>query len=225
LTRPTLPTALAVSAAAALLLSACGGSSGSDTIDDTTRTPSAGTAGSGNSATPSASPSPSRASVARPDISLPKDLIVAFDGWKTGDPKRDAALSDSAQSTLASDQGVVLGTANTPAVRFYFSGDALVTTAQFVALAVKNGITFTGTMRYFNPRITFFGDSSAGLAYCGDETKAFAKDRKTGTKSGGGSATDPRSYVSYSTRLAKDGRGVWQTTSISSTRGGKPCVP
>lgn len=214
MTRRTLPVAVATTAAAALLLSACGGdgTKASDKI-----------AGSESSAPPSASASASPSQAAgRPTITLPADVKNVFETWATGEPVKDAILTDVSAQMNATDEAITSDAPETPGVVFYNKGDALIGAAKWITDFKTKGLTVTGTTRYYSPRIELFDDKSAGVGFCTDESKAFTKDRKTG-KVNEEPASD-KSYVSYTLRVDKNAQGVWQTTKLTSERGSKTCA-
>ncbi len=164
---PTLATAAAL-AAAALLLTACGSNT-------KTSTPIKGTQTNPASASPSAS-----SSVVRPTITFPAGTKNVFEGQSTGDPKKDAVLADNAQSIDAVYDAILVGNPKLPALSFYETGSALATDGSFIQGFLTKGITWTGTIRYFDRQVTFNGDGTASVVYCSDESKAFLKNRKTG---------------------------------------------
>ncbi|MFJ6798528.1 hypothetical protein [Streptomyces sp. NPDC091268] len=213
--RRTLPAAAALAAAATLLLTACG--DGGSTTDGKIT-------GAESSAPSSSSPPPTTPPQAgRPTVTLPADFKNVFEGWTTGDAVKDAALTDLSGQINAVDAAIASGEAEAPAVVFYNKGMALVNAGTWIAKMKTEGYVPTGTARYFNPRIQMFDDKSAGVAYCSDESKEFAKDRSTGKVH-----TTPvtaNSYVAYNVRLEKNEQGVWQTTQLNSTRGDKSCTP
>ncbi|MEU7603079.1 hypothetical protein [Streptomyces sp. NPDC041003] len=215
--RRTLPVAVVATATAALLLSACGGGGGK-TDDKIT--------GSEQSATPSAPASASASpsdTAGRPKITLPADFKNEFEGWTTGDPVKDALLSDISQRINATDAAIASDEAESAAIPFYYKGEALLGASTWIAKLKNDGLTPTGSARYFNPKIEMFNETSAGVGYCSDEGKAFAKERKTGKV-----LTTPvtdNSYVTYRIRVDKNPQGVWQTTQLVSQRGDKKCTP
>ncbi|MDT9701704.1 hypothetical protein [Streptomyces sp. P17] len=214
--RRTLPAAAALAVTAALLLTACG--SGDDKSSDNDKIAGADT---GDQKT-SASPSPS-GSVDRPTITLPKDLTDTFESWKTGDPTKDVVLTDVAERIDATNYAITQGDAELPALSFYYSGTALAEAQDWVASIVKDGYTITGTNRYYNAKIDVFDSASAGVVYCEDQGKAYAKDRKS--EKVYKTEVTAKSYVLYSTRLEKNEQGIWQTAKLTSERGHKSCTP
>ncbi|MGC9409556.1 hypothetical protein [Streptomyces sp. DZ1-3] len=215
--RRSLPVAAALAASAALLLTACGSSDDSSKVND--EIPGADTAESGAASTPS---TPSGDTPARPDMKLPGDVKETFEGWKTGDPLEDAALADAGRSQTAVTYAVTQGDPDVPALSFYQAKTALAGSQDWVKGIVDAGLTYSGSVRYYAPNINVFDKESAGVVYCADESGAYNKNRKT-NKVDKAPATD-QSYVLYSTRLEKNGEGVWQTTKLESERGNKKCI-
>ncbi|MEU3349375.1 hypothetical protein ABZ723_31160 [Streptomyces sp. NPDC006700] len=216
--RRSLPVAAALVAAAALLTTACGGGSGNSKATETI--PGADT--------PDARTSPPPSSLAsdephRPDIALPSDVKDDFESWHTGDPTNDAILADAGRAQTATNYAIVKGNPDEPALAFYRQGNALVSGARWVKSFVDAGITYTGTVRYFNPNVVIFSKTSAGVTFCTDETKAFNKDRKT--QKVDKTPADKDSYVYYNTHLKRNKGGVWQTTELVSDRGNAKCTP
>ncbi|MFE1026703.1 hypothetical protein ACFW5I_19395 [Streptomyces sp. NPDC058818] len=215
--RRSLPVATAFAATAALLLTACGG--GDDKSQDNDKIAGADTESSPAATAPSGAASDA---ADRPEITLPKGVKDVFEKWETGDAAKDAVLSDAARAQTAMNHAITQGKTDTPGLTFYYEGKALTTSVKWVQKWLDAGITYTGTTRYFNPKVELFDEKSAGVSFCADETKAYNKDRKTG-KVDKAPATDD-SYVLYNTRLEKTEQGVWQTTDGTSVRGSETCV-
>ncbi|MFF4748338.1 hypothetical protein ACWD5R_00445 [Streptomyces sp. NPDC002514] len=215
--RHTLPVSVAIGATAAILLSACSGNAdgtkrnGKIAGEDTSDTRAL--------ATPSASVSDK---VKRPDSTLPKGVNDVFEGWHTGDPTEDAVLADAARSQTAMNYAILEGDSNTPGMTFYYKEKALTSSMKWVQKWLDTGLTYTGTTRYFKPKINVFDSRSAGVSFCADESKAFNKDRKTGTVDRSPVGND--AYVLYNTRLERNEQGIWQTTDGTSVRGSKMCL-
>ncbi|MDT9698819.1 hypothetical protein [Streptomyces sp. P17] len=99
--RPTLLTAITLTATAALTLSACGSEDSTENKDD------AKIAGAGTRDDKSAAPIVSSSAPAeRPDIKLPWDVTYEFEWKKTGDPDEDAVLNDAEQRIKAVDMAI-----------------------------------------------------------------------------------------------------------------------
>ncbi|MFE9608321.1 hypothetical protein [Streptomyces sp. NPDC006012] len=197
------------------MLTGCGGG-GSGTGGG--KIAGADTGSSKTSAAPSAD-----AAAGRPKITLPNDLQDAFEGWKTGDATENAVLADVAQRIDATNYAITQGNAEQPELGFYYSGTALADAKDWVQSIAKDGYSITGTNRYYDAKIEVFDSTSAGVVYCEDQSRAYAKDRKSGKVHK--TAVTDQSYVLYSTRVQKNKQGVWQATKLTSQRGHKSCTP
>ncbi|MDN0195463.1 hypothetical protein [Streptomyces sp. S.PNR 29] len=217
--RPTLLAALTLTAAAALTLSACGSD---DSSKDKDNDKIAG-ADTGSKAPASAGPSGSASSAAgRPEIKLPSDLTMTFEGAKTGDPVKDAVLADSADRMRAVNAAIAGTDPKEEALNFYNSGRALEAAVTWVEKFKKANLGITGTIQYYNRTVTLDGDKAASVVFCADESKGYAKDLKT-NKAKVTSPSD-EDFILYNTKLEKNSDGVWQTTRIVSTAGAKQCL-
>lgn len=196
---------------AVLLLAACGG--GNEASGDSDKLAAADTGGSPSASSPSAA---AGEPADRPDITLPQDVKDVFEKWETGDAAKDAVLSDAAQAQTAMNDSILQGRTDTEGLTFYYDGEALTTSVKWVRKWLDAGITYTGTTRYFSPKVELLDAKSAGVSFCADETKALNKDRKTGKIDKSPATSD--SYVLFSTRLEKNDRGVWRTTDGTSVR-------
>ncbi|BCL22258.1 hypothetical protein [Streptomyces tuirus] len=216
--RRPLPVAAALTATAALLLTACGSGDDSSKSNDNI-------AGADTGKTePSASPSAGASGPAdRPKITFPDGVENKFESWKTGDPTKDAVLSDVTQTVNAVDDAILRGDSNSATLAYYRQGKALVSAQKWVRAWLDEDLTWTGSTRYFNPKVKVADGDTAAVAYCADESKAYNKNRKTGTVDK--SPSDESPYVTYSTQLKKNTKGVWQTTEVLSKRGDKTCAP
>ncbi|MHC3475516.1 hypothetical protein ACYF6T_43580 [Streptomyces sp. 7R007] len=214
--RPTLLAAIALTATAALSLSACGS-------DDNSKGKDADKiAGADTGKEVSASPTvPTSTQADRPNIELPSDLTYAFDWPKTGDANKDAVLSDSEQLIKAVDMAIADQDALSKAYRYYSEGEAAAGSQEFVQDFVDHKNRVTGVKHYFNARVDLNGDGTAGLVYCEDQTKAYNKSIKTGKVT----VTQPSEddYVLYASRLKVNKQGVWITETLSSQRGNAAC--
>jgi hypothetical protein len=128
-----------------------------------------------------------------------------------------------AQRIDATNYAITEGDPEVPALSFYYSGTALGEAQDWVQSIVGDGYTITGGNRYYDAQVDVFDAASAGVVYCEDQGKAYAKDRKSG-KVHRTEITD-KSYVLYTTRVEKNADGVWQTTKLTSQRGHTSCTP
>ncbi|WP_371598166.1 hypothetical protein [Streptomyces sp. NBC_00564] len=214
--RPSLLATAALGAAAAVLLTGCGGGDGDSTGNDKI-------AGADTGAETSASPSASAAAAAdRPKIELPSDVTDKYEDWKTGDDAKDAVLADTAGRIDATNDAILQGDTGAPGLSFYYRDTALSDAVEWVQAYVDANMSFTGTTRYYAPKVTLSGEKSADVVYCADESKGFSKNRKTNKVDK--TASDESPYVLYNTRLEKNEQGVWQATNLISKRGDKTCA-
>ncbi|MFD8721668.1 hypothetical protein ACFV2H_27700 [Streptomyces sp. NPDC059629] len=215
--RSRLLTTATAGVAAALLLAGCGGGGGGSKSNDKI-------AGADTGASSSASPSAS-ASVAepgRPKITLPSDVTDKYEGWKTGDATKDAILADTAGRIDAINDAILRGDTGASGLSFYYKDKGLTQAIAWVQAYLDSNLSFTGTTRYYAPKVTLSGDAVASVVYCSDESKGFNKNRKTGKVDK--SPSDQSPYVLYNTRLEKNKKGVWQTSNLISKRGDKSCA-
>jgi hypothetical protein len=209
-TTRTLTATAALAVSTALLLTACGAHH--DTA--TTAKPPAPHA---------TAPSGASAATPRPAITFPPGAKNVFENQHTGDPKKDAVLADNEQAVEAVYDAILVGNPKLPALNFYETGDALASAGTFIQGYLNKGITWAGSIRYFDRKASFNDDGSASVVYCADESHAYPKNRKTGKADHSPTTSD--SYVLYNSRLRQSPQGVWQTTEVISQRGASQCQP
>ncbi|MEV5523066.1 hypothetical protein ACPCSB_05715 [Streptomyces pseudogriseolus] len=210
--RPTIRTALALTATAALTLSACGSDDGKARGTEVERDSKPA------SPTASADTSPNR-----PEIELPSDISYTFDWPKTGDKEKDAVLADSEQSIKAVDQAIVKQNALDKAYLYYYEGEAAAETQKFVQDYVDHRAAITGSYRFYAPEVNVNQDGTASLSYCEDQGKAFVKYLETNKNKK--TEVTAKSYVIYHTSLKKNDKGVWVIQKIVSQSGSAKCRP
>jgi hypothetical protein len=217
--RSRLLTTATAGVTAALLLAGCGGGDG-DKSDSNDKI-----AGADTGAPTSASPSASASAVesGRPKITLPSDVTLTFEGGQTGDAVKDAVLADGAERARAEDAAITGTDPKGEGLAYYNTGKALEATLSWVAQFKRANVTITGVVRYFDRKVTLRSKTSAILTFCGDESKGFSKNKKTGKINK--TPVNKDSYVSYNTRLDRNSDGVWQTSQIISIRGAAQCQP
>jgi hypothetical protein len=216
------PTALAaaVTTCAVLLLAACGGSD----AKNPDKIPNVETGSPSTSASASASASPTATtSAGRPTITFPSYAKDVFEDQHTGNPVKDAVLADNEQFVRSVDDALFQGSTKTEALGFYSTGKGLENSITYVQGALAKGYMWTGTVRFFDRKVSLLGNGSASVVYCSDESKEFPEHRKTGKIDNVPTTAD--SYVLYNTDLKKNAAGVWQTDNILADRGSKQCQP
>ncbi|MGI5426369.1 hypothetical protein [Streptomyces sp. CA-179760] len=217
--RPARLVTAALTASAALLLTACGSGGGDESSSDKI-------AGADSAEKPSASPSGSASAdgIDRPAIKLPSDMKLDFEGRQTGDATKDAILADNERAESTVWQAMASGDMKKSGIAFYYTDNALVGVYEYVKGAIEKKTSWAGTLRYFDRKVTVFDDKkSAALTYCVDESKADLKNRETNKMQG--TKTTPNSYVFYNLGLKKNEDGVWQTWDLTEDRGSQKCQP
>ncbi len=218
--RRALPTtAAAFTAAAALLLTGCGGGDKSSSDDIKGADTGAGS--------PSASASASAPTAAdRPDVSLPKDLKLAFDFDKPSDADSAAALEDASNYIRALNHGITKHDPHDPAYQYYSAGDAARYANSQIKAYVKGGWTLTGADRFYRAETTSAGQSKAvklvRVEFCENQAKVYGKELKTGkvlyTKE------DLSSFQKFSVLMASTKNSpVWRAEQITVTGKAKEC--
>ncbi|MFI6855859.1 hypothetical protein [Streptomyces sp. NPDC050416] len=216
--RPARLVTAALTASAALLLTACGSGGGDEASSDKI-------AGADSADSPSASPSVSATTdgIDRPEIKLPSDMKLVFEGQQTGDSVKDAILADNERTVSTVWQAMAYGDMKKSGMAFYYTDNALVGIYQYAKSAIAKKTSWAGTLRYFDRQVTLFDKKSAALTYCVDESKADLKNRETNKLQG--TKTTPNSYVFYNLGLKKNEDGVWQTWDLTEDRGSQKCRP
>lgn len=210
MTRSTWFVTAALAASSVLLLTACGGSGGGPGDDEI----AGADVGSENSA--SSSPSASVGGGGRPEVELPKSFRADFEGWRNSDPELQAILEDGKGRLRAGYAAILAGDPQYSALRFYSTSTARKSGSDWVK--TYKDLTLKGSVRVFAPDVHVSNEGFGVLFYCVDEAKGYTRNLKTGKVSGTPTGEDPK--VQYRTRLDRNARGVWQTSSVETDEGG-----
>ncbi|GAA1894756.1 hypothetical protein GCM10009753_24570 [Streptantibioticus ferralitis] len=210
-TRSTLPIAVALSTAAALLLSACGGGSPSK--------PSGKIAGAQSNSPTAASPS-SAAPKGAPEIKLPSDVKVEIED-PSGDPATAEPSADLQYAIRALREGYAQGNGQVPSMLYAYGPDAGIYWSQLIKKFRDQDKTITGTYRYYSMKVKLTSGSTAAGSYCEDQRQAFAKDIKTGKVYKTTPSNDD--FFLNTVKLTKD-QGVWKVAEASWKKGDSSCV-
>ncbi|MEV8568643.1 hypothetical protein AB0436_24190 [Streptomyces sp. NPDC051322] len=207
---PIIAAALAVSAG--LLLTACGG--GGDSSSDKIKG-----ADEGSSSPPAASASTSP-DATRPKIEIPKSFQLDFQGWTSSDSDEQAVLNDGKEQVKAGYAAIIANDPEADYLAFYDTDAGLSQDRNWIKTYTDKDLTVIGKAPVYDAKATLLGSNKtrAMLSYCMDESKAYSKNRKTGKTEGNPAGTDPE--VFYTSTLQKSDKGVWQTVSVDSKRGG-----
>ncbi|MFG2650086.1 hypothetical protein [Streptomyces sp. NPDC048436] len=211
--RPIRLVTAALTASAALLLTACGsGGGGGDSSSD--KIEGAGDGGSKASASASARPGGAK----RPEIKLPAEFQANFAGWTNSDPKAQGVLDDGKEELRAKYAAIIEGNPDSNAVAFYDSGTSLTTARKWIKGFTETDDSLIGEVKAYNPKVNVSGKDTAVFFYCVDERKASTKNLKT--KKVTATPDTPDSVLQYRARLTKSKQGVWQTVSLETVPGG-----
>lgn len=210
--RPARLVTAALTASAALLLTACG-SGGDDSASDKIKGADQG----GEKASASASPSTAADGVRRPEIPLPSTFTMDFEGWTDSDPKLQAILDDGKEALRANHAAIIEADPDADYVTFYNEGVALESARKWIKGYVKTDDSLIGKVRVFDSQVRLNSQGLGVLFYCVDEGKASTKNRKTNKVVGTPDGTSP--YLQYRTTLEKVSEGVWRTRSVETERG------
>ncbi|WP_406446404.1 hypothetical protein OHB14_45165 [Streptomyces sp. NBC_01613] len=216
--RPARLATAVLTASAALMLTACGSGGGDDSSSDKI---AGADAGKSKSASPSASASAD--GIDRPEIKLPADMKMVFDGQQTGDAEKDSILADNERAVSTVWQAMAYGDLKKSGMGFYYTDTALTGVYDYAKSNIAKNISWAGTLRYYDRQVTLFDKKSAAVTYCVDESKADLKDRKTNKLQGTKTSSD--SYVFYNAGVKKNKAGVWQIWDLTEDRGSQKCQP
>jgi len=217
-TRTSLPTAVAVVVSAGLLLGACGGGGSGDSD----KIQSSGSPTPSPTAT-SASPSPTGAAApGAPTFDLPPDIKVNFDGFRSSDPTRQAALTDATYAARAVIEFEAKVYTKEPAnFKRFWSGEHGAAYADSIISQGKGGTVVTGTFNYYKPSVKSVADGNLQVQYCEDQRKAYGKDSKTGKVN----VTTPSAddFNLWTLVMTKSPSGDWQAFDHTWVQGAKQC--
>ncbi|NJQ04123.1 hypothetical protein [Streptomyces lonarensis] len=221
-----LALSVVVAAMAGLLLSSCSAEE---------REP-AGDAADMSSPSPSPSPSeegepgtlegdgedasgPADGDVARPEIDVPDDLEKVFEPVDTDDPDQLAVLADQEQYIWAVDEAITSGSVDRPALAFYSDGEGYLTALDYISSFHDDGYTVSGTVRYYDRRVTLRGDGAATSSYCVDWRNSSMVDLESGER-----FPEGERQGLYTSRLERNEAEVWQTVDYSLEDGAGKCA-
>ncbi|WP_433892357.1 hypothetical protein [Streptomyces sp. CA-111067] len=217
--RTTLTAATCGVAAAALLLTACGGSK-TDDAKITTSPPTTTATPTTPTPTPPATTPP--ADPKAPVFDFPKDVTFDIQTPKTGDPVKDTILRDHGYAIKAIQLAYVKQNPDLPVFEAYTTGQGRVSWATNIKEYRAKDETVTGHMQYYDFKVTVTNATTAGVSYCEDQTQSFDKDAKTGKVNR--DAPDPSDYVGWSDLMKKSTSGTWQVAGSTMKRGVSECA-
>ncbi|MCM1970699.1 MULTISPECIES: hypothetical protein [unclassified Streptomyces] len=177
--RRTLPTAAALAATAALLLTACG--SGDDDASGNDKIAGADQQSSKPEPSKEASGAPDEDKPDGVDVSLPKDMNLVFDWDKPKKANEAAAMEDAANFIRAIYRGVDKRTTQDAALAAYSTGNGLRYGKTQIEDRLEGDWTATGTRRHYQATTRSASNgNSVEVAFCVDSTKFYSKEVKSG---------------------------------------------
>ncbi|WP_030792456.1 hypothetical protein [Streptomyces sp. NRRL S-920] len=218
----TLPVAVSLTAAAALILSGCGGGddkgSGNDKI--------AGAEGdSGKTSAEPADKSSEAPRIDRPKMELPSDVRLAFDKAAVSD-EGAAALGDAQNFVRAVIHGIVKQDADDAAYKFYseFQSPAWKYAKQQIQANIKAGVTVTGKSRYTRPQVKpVEGAKDVVVSFCSNDSSFYSKDVKSGKTLRTKDSLRDYSHWQIGMTPAKKTEGLWQAKAIQVKESAAQC--
>ncbi|MEU6082294.1 hypothetical protein [Streptomyces sp. NPDC047108] len=203
--------AVGLTAAAALLLTGCGEEG------------DGGKPGKSEGGDPSAAPSPTASEAAAtgaPAFDLPSDVEVSIEGFVGSNATEKEALHATTYAIKAVLEAQVKGDGGTGNFERYWAGSQGAAFADTIDDFGKSK-TITGSFRYYRPVIKVTGKTTAGVTYCEDQRKAYAKNRKSGKVARTTPSLDD--FSKWSLGLAKSTSGDWQVIRYAYTERAKTC--
>ncbi|MFD3821831.1 hypothetical protein [Streptomyces sp. NPDC058625] len=176
--RRSLPVAAAFTAAATLLLTACGSGDDNGKAADKIAGADQGAEAPTKPAEPSGAPAEDKPDGV--DVSLPADMNLVFDWEKPKDQNEAAAMSDAANFFRAVYRGVDKRTSKDAAVSAYATGEGLNYAETQINAWIEGGWTATGTLRHYDATTRSAANgTSVEVAFCADSGKFYGKEIKT----------------------------------------------
>ncbi|MDQ0715400.1 hypothetical protein QFZ55_004852 [Streptomyces luteogriseus] len=179
LKRRSLPFTAALTATAALLLTACG--SGDDKSGDDDKIAGGGQGAETPKESASASRAPAGATPDGVDGSLPKDMNLVFDWDRPKDKDEAAAMQDAANFVRAIYRGVDKHTTKDASLVAYSTGDGASYAKTQINARLNGGWTAHGTRHHYHATTRSAPNgNSVEVAFCVDSSKFYSKEIKTG---------------------------------------------
>ncbi|MEU6222627.1 hypothetical protein [Streptomyces sp. NPDC047042] len=213
--RRSLPVAAALTATAALLLTACGSGDDKSTDNDKIAGAEQSTPTPTKSAEPSATAAAAEDKPDGVDVSLPKDMNLVFDWTKPTNKNEAAAMDDAANFMRAIYHGVDKRTTKDAALAAYSTGDGLKYGKTQIDVRLKGGWTATGTRRHYQATTRSASNgNSVEVAFCVDSSKFYSKEVKTGKVLKGAPSITDFDYFKIIMVKLPTGDSLWQASKV-----------
>jgi hypothetical protein len=216
----TLPLAASLTAAAALLLSGCGGGghdSGNGKIKGASEKPS--------SAAPSASAN-TGPKIDRPQMNFPADVRLVFEPAHVG-AEEQAPLNDAQNYLKSIEYGIVKQDPKDPAHTFYseFEGTALKYARDQIQGHVDAGVTVTGERDYYDAKVKLSDSkTTAFVSMCSDGSKYFSKEVQSNKVHRTQKSDKDFYFWQIQMAASEKTKGLWRAKEVQVTGEAKQCV-
>jgi hypothetical protein len=210
--RRALPVLTALSATAALLLTACGSGDDKPAANDKIAGADQGAKTQEESTEPSA---PAEDKPDGVDVSLPKDMNLVFEWGKPKDVKEAAAMEDAANFLRGIYRGVDKRTAKDAAVTTYATGDGLHYADTQINAWIEGGWTAIGTLRHYDITTRSAPNGkSVEVAFCADSGKFFGQEIKSKKILRTKPSVEDFDYFKIVMVKFPTGDGLWQASKV-----------
>ncbi|WP_130797037.1 hypothetical protein [Streptomyces otsuchiensis] len=216
---------MAGAVAAGLLLTACGSDSGDDEIagvDDAAASEAQDEdEPEGDQPDDAAEDEADGDGIDRPDIQVADSLELVFEEPDTGDPVKDAILTDSQWQVKSVFEVLTTHDIENESVSFYTTGESYREDIAALNNIIDQGGSSAGIMKFSGYEVSSLEGDTAFVTYCRDFSEAYNIDFETGEVIGESNlGVLP---TRYEVRMQKNDIGVWQANATSNERRSKRC--
>ncbi len=215
---------MAGAVAAGLLLTACGSDSGDDEIagvDDAAASEAQDEEPEGDEPDDAAEDEAEGDGIDRPDIQVADSLELVFEEPDTGDPVKDAILTDSQWQVKSVFEVLTTHDIENESVSFYTAGESYREDIAALNNIIDQGISSAGRMKVFNHQVSSVDGDTAFVSYCRDFSESYNIDFATEEATSEADPDAPPTF--YEVRVQKNDLGVWQANATSNERGSDRC--
>lgn len=205
---------LAATIAAAMLLTACGGSDSKDSGD--IKGVERSTPSKSDEASPSASADPGA-----PKFDFPKGVTVTNEVEPTGDPVKDKILRDLGYANEAIKLAYAKQDPDIPVFKEYLIGDAARGWRGGVLKFKDQGKGIIGNVAFYKHDVRKVNGDLASVVYCEDQSHAYATRADTGKAIRTTPSADD--FVEHGVTMQKGKDGTWRMLRTLDDRGAATC--
>ncbi|MEU3190636.1 hypothetical protein ABZ686_08305 [Streptomyces sp. NPDC006992] len=158
-----------------------------------------------------------------PTFDLPDDLKLDFKGVRSEDAGKDEVLQATEYAAKARVEAYTKADPATKNMIRYWKHPALQYWGKDITRFAKDNKTFTGSLRYYDFKVTDLTQKAAWVRYCESQRNAFAKDKKSGKTLKTTPSKDD--FVAWKAGLVKIDGKQWQVSQTQATKGATECQP